>query len=265
MSMVGYLKKIVSSRRLFKINLIKTLAFNFIFFSFKEAMRLPVFVWGPLKIASTQGKIELSAPVKTGMFNLGVSDPVRSYASKSYFRLEGLLVLGDKVTIRRGMRIHIEPGATVTLEDHVFISDNNTLISKKKISIGKATVIGNNSTFMDTDFHYLMNTNTGEVKNATGEIFIGESNWIGGYCTIKKGSRTPKGTILVGPYSMIGKDYCGRIPEFCIIAGCPAKCVSEGYRMINNLERERAVLNWFEENETSFFCKSNPDKFCMPQ
>lgn len=268
MSIVDFVKVAYRRCRYLKINIIKTLAFNFIFFPFKQAIHLPVLVWGPLKIASSKGKIELlNSVAKFGMINLGISDPVRSYDCKSYFRLEGLLIIGDQVTIRRGMRIHIESSATVCLEDNIYIGDNNTLISKNRIIIGKATRIGNNTTFMDTDFHSIININTREVKLNYAPILIGENNWIGGWCTIKKGTQTPKGTIVAGPYSMVSKNYIGKIPEFSIIAGSPAKLLVDGMRRVNNIVSDKLIENHYKNNNENFKLSEDIDidKFCMPQ
>lgn len=197
----------------YRINLVKTLIFNFVFFPLRYAIRFPVLIWGKFKIDSFKGKIVLLHEPHFGMLKLGISDPVRSFGEKSFFSLHGLLILGDNVVIRKGMRILVKEKAELILSDNVYIGDCNTIISKKRITIGEATRIGNNTVFMDTDFHYIINTDTGIVKDNNKDIYIGENNWIGGNCIIKKGAVTPKGTILAGPFSMINKNYVGKINE----------------------------------------------------
>ena len=207
----------------------------------------------------------MSKKAHWGMLKLGLTDPVRSYGYSSFFNLNGKLIIGDNIIIRRGMRIEIDKNATLILEDNVFISDCTTIISKNTIKIGAATIIGNNTTFMDTDFHYVINTETGIVKPSNKEINIGINNWIGGNCIIKKGAKTPKGTILAGPFSMISKNYVGRISENSLLAGCPAKVVAENIRSINNNISNEIISNWFIVHDEPFKYLGDVESFCMPQ
>lgn len=214
-----------------------------------------------------KGRIIFTKPVHRGMLKIGITDAVRSYHNKSLLRINGTLLCGDCVTLRRGIAIEVTPEGCIELQDHVYIGDNNTIISKKKITIGYATRVGNSTTFMDTDFHYIVNTMTGDVKSSYGEIFIGENNWIGGNCIIKKGAHTPKGTILAGPYSMISKDYRGKINEYSIIGGSPAKLLIENMRRINNDKYQKILSDHFKKTNDvyCFGADKNFDEICLPQ
>lgn len=247
-----------------RINIIKTILFNFSFFPLHDAIKFPVLIWGKFKIASYKGKIETLVKPHRGMLKLGISDPVRSFSANSYLDLKGKLVIGDNVVIRRGMNIEIDTRATLILEDNVYIGDNNTIITKKNIKIGTATRVGNNTTFMDSDFHYVINTQTGIVKSVNKSINIGTNNWIGGNCIIKKGAITPKGTILAGPFSMISKNYVGKIPENCLIAGCPAKVIVENIRRVNNPDSDKLISEWFSNHDEPFLYKGDIESFCLP-
>lgn len=246
------------------VNLIKTLIFNFRFFSFKDAIKFPVIIRGPFKLKNKDGRIKTLSKVHFNMLQLGISDVVRSYDTKSLFCIRGELIIGDNVTIRRGMRIEIKKGACVVLDNNVYIGDCCTIISAKNIHIKEATRIGNNTTFMDTDFHYVINTKNKEVKKFSKEIEIGENNWIGGNCIIKKGAKTPKGTILAGPYSMISKNYIGLINDYSLIAGSPAKLIVENMRRINNTKSEKLLNEWYYHHDETFVCDEDIDNFCMP-
>lgn len=251
-------------KHIFQLNIFKTIIFNLVFFKLKDAIKFPVLIWGGFKIASYKGKINPLVPIKTGMLKLGISDPVRSYAQKSYFKLEGTLNIGKNIIIRRGMRIHIETTGNVTLENNIVIGDCPTIISKNNIKIQQATRIGNNTTFMDTDFHYIINTETKKIKNNTSPIIIGENNWIGGWCIIKKGTITPKGTIIAGPFSMVSKDYTSIIPEYCLIGGSPAKLIQQNLRRVNNIKNEHLLSDWFKTHNV-YICESEIENFCLPE
>ena len=56
--------------KLMKLNL-KTIYFNFHYFSFKTAVKLPVFISANSNILNLKGKIEIKGEIKTGMIELG--------------------------------------------------------------------------------------------------------------------------------------------------------------------------------------------------
>ncbi len=248
-----------------RVNIIKTIFANFYFLSFHEAIKFPILIYGPCRIQG-YGKIKLIGDIYRGMLKIGLSDPSRSCFDKTFLQIQGELICGKEVVIRRGGKIKVIFQSKLILDDYVYIGDNNTLISRREIHIGKATRIGNNTTFMDYDFHYLVNIATKSVRDYCDIIEIGENNWIGGWCTVKKGTKTPRGTILAGPYSMISKNYIGKIPEYSIIGGTPAKLIVEGMRRINNNSTQKMLSSYFKENTAVYqFPESvNLDHLCLP-
>lgn len=248
------------------INIAKTVYANFMFLPFSDAIKFPVLIYGPSRVLGKGEIVFIGKQLKRGQLKIGISDEVRSCFEKNYIEIEGRIECGENVVIRRGARIKILKNGVIRLTDNVYIGDNNTLISVNSICIGTGTRIGNNTTFMDTDFHYIINTQTRKVHKSNSPIEIGENNWIGGNCIVKKGAVTPKGTILAGPFSMIGKNYIGRIPEFCIIGGSPAKLIVENMRRINNDNVSRKLSRYFKENSEDFtFSESYKlDDLCMP-
>ena len=118
---------------------------------------------------------------------------------------------------------------------------------------------------MDTDFHYIVNTMENSIKDNNAPIEIGEQNWIGGNCTIKKGTRTPKGTIIAGPYSMVGKDYTSLIKEYSLMAGSPAKLLIENVRRVNNTESEKVLYEHFKKTTEQYIIPHDKiETFCLP-
>jgi acetyltransferase-like isoleucine patch superfamily enzyme len=244
-------------RRSSRLKLIQTVYINFRTLPFKEAIKIPVLIYGKTKFISLKGNILFSTNVCYGMLIIGDCDPIRSYDSVNLIDLEGDLMVDIGNVLRQGIKLRVAQNGKIVLNKNVFISDNNTIISNKLILFGANTRVGNNVTFMDTDFHYMVNVNTREIKNNVNSIIIGESNWIGGWCTIKKGTVTPKGTILAGPYSMMSKDYTKLIQENSIIGGSPAKLLVEGFRRISSLKSETLVGNYYASNSEMFTLDSN--------
>lgn len=250
-----------------RVNIVKTLLINILTLPLKEALKFPVIILGPCKIYCTNGQIIFSTPIKRGMLIIGSSDPFRSSFSKSFISIQGKLNIEEQVILRRGISLYIRPNAVLEIQKNTSIGHNCSIYCSDHISIGSSTSIGNNTTIMDTDFHYIINIKTRVVKNNHSAIIIGENNWIGSWCTIKKGVQTPKGTIVAGPYSMMDKNYIGRIPEYSIIAGSPAKLLVEGMRRVNNLRSELHIFNYYFSKDNSSYHLApvvDIDKFCMP-
>lgn len=249
-----------------RINFTATLIANLAFFPIKTALKFPIMIYGPCRLKNLSGEVVFERTMRTGMLKIGISDPVRSWNSKSFISITGKLMLGANVVLRRGVNLSIASNATLRLDSNVYIGDNNTIICKKDIWIKGAVRIGNNTTIMDSDFHYVVNVASREIKPADLPIVIGENCWIGGWCTIKKGTQIPKGTIVAGPYSMLGKKFIGKIPEFSLIAGSPAKLLVEGVRRVNNMHSENELNKHFAENTSNYVLSDNADldEFCMP-
>lgn len=248
-----------------RVNIIKTITINFLLLPIKQALHFPIIIYGPCKLGMLTGKVVFLSPIKKGLLKIGLSDPMRSYHSKSFVSIKGTLEIGKNIVLRRGINLFIEPQGHLSLKDDVFIGDNNTINSSKYIEFGCATRVGNNSVFMDTDFHYIINTATREVKKNKQPIIIGTNCWIGGWCTIKKGTQLPNRTIVAGPYSMVGKNYTNIIPEGSLIAGSPAKLLIKDIRRINNLRSEAFLTKYLSENNTYVLPDNeNIDTFCMP-
>ena len=265
---VTMLRKIVDHIVFNRMNLYKTLLINFVYLPFKDACRLPIWVRGKCKIAHIgKGKIIIKGQIKTGMVGIGNSDPVRSFYSKSFLDVQGVLEVEGGVILRRGINLSIMPTAVVRLDKGVVIGDNSTVISWDNIHLMRHTRIGNNLLMMDTDFHYVINRHTRMVKDNHAPIVIGENNWIGGWCVVKKGTQTPTGTIVAGPYTMIGKNYVGKIPEYSMLGGSPAKLIVEGIQRVENIETENVLKTYFQTNNQPFILLEKEDfkNFCTKQ
>ena len=249
-----------------RVNFVKTIAINIVYFPLKTALKFPIIIYGPCRLQKLSGQIIFDGEIKTGILKIGLSDPVRSWNSYSFISLDGKIHLGKQVILRRGINLQVSRDTLLNIEDNVSIGHNCTLIVHRQIYIGKGTSIGNNTTIMDSDFHYVVNLSSRMIKPASLPIIIGECNWIASWCTIKKGTQTPKGTIVAGPYSMLGKNYVGKIPEFSLIAGSPAKLLVEGVRRVNNMHSENELIKHFAKTSSNYVLPDDVDldEFCMP-
>jgi acetyltransferase-like isoleucine patch superfamily enzyme len=246
-----------------KINWLKTLVINFFLLPFNIARKLPIFIYGKCELGVLSGDVIFLEPPYKGMLKIGITDPFRSVESTSFIQIQGTIELGKQVVLRRGIHMHI--AGLLRLEDHVYIGDNNSICAGNQIRIGTGTRVGNNTTFIDTDFHYIVNIQNNSIKNNTSPVEIGAQNWIGGNCIIKKGTKTPKGTIIAGPYSMTSKDYTQIIEEYSLIAGSPAKILIKNVRRVNNIQSEKVLYEHFKNTTEQYIV--SPDEFetfCLP-
>jgi acetyltransferase-like isoleucine patch superfamily enzyme len=249
-----------------RVNVIKTVYFNLRTLPLKQALKIPILLYGKTEILSSQGTVEIIGGIHYGVLRLGIMDPTRSYGAISTISLKGLLRVSSGTVLRQGIRLQIGMNAIVTLKENVYIGDNNTIISEKNITIGENTRVANNVVFMDTDIHYIINVQNGEVKDNKGSIEIGAGNWIGSWSTIKKNTKTPNYVIVSGPYSMLSKDYSKIVNEYSIIGGCPAKLITEGFRRINNEKSERLLSEHYLRGDNIFTLQESVgvDYFCVP-
>lgn len=126
--------------------------------------------------------------------------------------------------LSRGLKshIHLASDARVTIGNNVGIS-SVTLWSKKEITIGDNTIIGANTTIIDTDAHPLFAKDrlVDLGKGAkVAPILIGNSVFIGSNCIILKGVSIGNRSIIAAG-SIVTKD----IPDDCIAGGNPAKVI----------------------------------------
>lgn len=180
---VGSLLKLIK-----KVNIWKTIYFNFHYFPFKTALRMPFFIYNRTELYKMQGKIILEVParpglVKFGSHGLGTQDLLYS---RTMWEVMGTLVIKGKASIGRGSKISVGRDATLTLGDNFMSTGNSEIICQKEVTFGKDCLLSWDILIMDTDFHKVLNKE-GEIINNPRPINIGNHVWIGCRNTILKG------------------------------------------------------------------------------
>ncbi len=248
-----------------RLNILKTIYVNLRCFSLPVALRFPIFIYGKCKVISLKGEIKIAGEIKKGTIKIGVSDPLRSLNSISTIKIAGKIIFGNNVVLRRGITLGCEFNSVINIGRHTYIGDNVTILSHLNITFGNYVRVANNTTFMDSDIHFMLNVDTNEIKYNRQSILIGNNNWIGSWVTVKKGAITPDFTIVVGPYSMLSKDYRSILPPYSIIGGVPAKLITSGLRRIDNNSSELLLNNYYAtSNKTFVLDKLEIESFCLP-
>lgn len=248
----GYLK--LFSR----INILKTLYFNFKMLPLKEALKLPFLFFGKVDFGPLSGSIVISSPVRMGIFRWGMVND--GFAPSKMF---SQFSLGKQACLEIYGRVDVGCGVVFRISGHLTMSNNSFIGSKgivacsHKISLGECARIGFGSVLMDTNHHFVIHG--GCARRKEGTIVIGNYCWVGNSCTVSKGCILPDNTIVAAK-SFIAKDYteCG---EYCLLVGSPAKMKQTDVRRLYDIRLEQSILNYFDlHKDAEIYCLSKEER-----
>ena len=233
-----------------RLNPFATLYINFRTLPFSVACKFPVYVYGRVKFYNLSGKIVINAPIKKGMIKFGVA---QGYFTAPKRGAMILLSSGSKLIFNGPCKfdcdyaIRITDGGVVSIGAYIGFGSDTKIYAENSITIGDYCRIPFGSCFMDTNYHYTINTQDGTVHAKNAPIAIGKYNWIGNTCTIMKGARTPDGAVIASK-SFLNKDFVklGNGTENIVIAGAPARIVSGNCSRILSSEMEDNLNEWFK-------------------
>lgn len=184
-------------KKLFSLNIVKTLYVNFYYFPFKTALKFPIFIYGNVKLSQIAGKITVNTPVRSGLLTIGKQNiGTLDYKHvRSIWEVRGEVILDGKVSLGSGSRISVASDAVLRFGDNFSISGNSSLVCQKDISFGNDCLLSWDILIMDSDFHKILNMQ-GETVNAPSPIRIGNHVWIGCRSTILKGVQVADHSVI---------------------------------------------------------------------
>ena len=174
---------------LWKLNLYKTIIFNFHYFPKKTAFKFPVYIYKHTSLYRLKGAIIIDAPIKTGMLCVGEHGvgTIDSHYARTIWDIYGVVCIRGKANIGRGSKISVGMNAILTLGNNFIITGNSEIISENAISFGNDCILSWDILIMDTDFHKIHYKNAKEIINKPKPIQIGSHVWIGCRTSILKG------------------------------------------------------------------------------
>lgn len=228
-------------------NLPKTIYFNIAVFGIKDALRLPVFLFGRVHLEGLhRGCVELQQ-IRTGGVRIGGGwfTELCGYSNRfeSFVRIKGKLILGEDVVFHQGVVISVVKNATLRIGNNVRFNERVTIHSKNSITIGDKCRFGWNVQILDTGFHYMINKGKLAYRNAP--VVMEHNVWVANGVSIMKGTYLPAYTV-VASNSLVNKNF-GEIGEHCLIGGIPAKIITNGVERL--LLRDSEVDNLFGSPE----------------
>jgi len=123
--------------------------------------------------------------------------------------------------------VRFENQYNIYIGEHGFIYPEAVISACKscKICIGNNVLIGPYTMIISFDHSYKIKNKL--IKDSgihCADIFIGNDVWIGGHCSILRGSNIPDGCVI-GAGSIITR-HC-KLNPYCAYAGNPLKLIAE--------------------------------------
>ena len=217
----------------------------------KQALKLPLFVYGKVTFASLRGRIIFDCPhVKRGMVKMGRhQDDYILHSKRQLLRLDkdGSIVIKGYCSIASDFLFKITTG-TLVLGDRVWIGQGVCIDCNERIEIGDCTSITYSTVLSDSNHHFVIDANK-VVRRMSKPIALGKYNWIGNNSIIDKGSVTTDYSIVTHG-SLLNKNYriLSGTEDSLLLAGTPAKILNKGLRRIFESTNEKELKEYFKIN-----------------
>ncbi len=224
------------------VNWIKTLYFNFKKLPFKIAIKLPIYFYGSVKFTSLKGAVKIEAPLKRGMVGFGQPYEMnKSSKGVSELYLSGVMVFKGHVQFGKGYFVYIGGNAYSEFGNMSSIGTNGKLICVDKVFMGDYARVGSESQIIDTNFHQMINTLSGEKYAISNPIYIGDFNYVGSRVSIMSKTKTPN-YCTIASNSVCNTDYIP-LGTNILIGGIPSKLLK--INISRDWEGERENLDKF--------------------
>lgn len=226
---MNYLK----SKR-FWIALIPSILFDFRYLPFKQAIKLPVWVY-KMRLLSQRGIISIESDrIYSGMIQLGFPRCATYPNNGITWRNRGKVVFKGSCKIGNDCYVIVGKQGILTFGDDFKANAGIKIVSECSITFGNHTRFGWGGIMMDTNFHPLYDIEKKKYKRAFSPIVIGDYNWFGLQCYIMHGVHTPERCIF-GARSVVTRG--GQFESYCVHGGSPIHVISRN--VMRDYEHDR--------------------------
>lgn len=210
--------------------------FNFKMLPFRQAIKFPFDFYGKIRFRELDGKIVINAPVRRGMVEIGHAESVIFPKEECIICIRGKVSFSGQMSIGSGSCIELGKDSVVSFGDDVMFLPRTRMLIRKGLTVGDHVRFSWEGQVFDSNFHYMRNVNTGEIKDINRPVAIGNHVWCGNRVTLNKGTQLPDYSI-VASNSLVNKNFAKEGKTHITLAGQPAKIVAEGYeRIFESLE-----------------------------
>lgn len=198
----------------------KSFYFNLKMFGFRRACTFPVVLSKNVLLEDISGEVILKNPKPFGVrIGFGHTDIYSWKNEKTIIKNSGKIIFEGKSKLGFGSAISNE--GNLEIGDNFSISFRGKIICRKKIKIGKNSLMAWDTLIMDTDHHPIFE---GDKRiNDDKEIIIGEKNWIGAKSTVLKGVKLGNNNVIALG-AIVTKEF---IVNNKVIGGAPARILKE--------------------------------------
>lgn len=237
------------------LNVFATIYFNFKMFPFRQAIRMPFYMYGKWTFKILEGSIIVKgSKIRTGMHRLGLDtaggffSPARSCLA---IHKDATFIIHPSVRIAQGVSITIQRGATLEAKEGCVISDNVKIICTSRVTIGENTRLAWETQLIDSNFHYTYNGDKRIVRRRSVPVYLAANCWFGNRCSIMPGTVTDEGCVFASG-SLANKDYVAQgVKPHSLLAGTPAKFVAENIYRVWDEEKESKLNDFFEQSDAN--------------
>ncbi len=237
------------------LNPLATIYLNLRSFPLRQALRLPMFVYGRPKFYALSGAMRIEgSPVRPGMirFNRTFSGAPSNMAVRSEIKNTGTIVFRGPAQFGTGDKICVVSGATLTFGSDFRMSDMINIGCHREIRIGSMVRVAHRCQIFDSNYHFIANLRDGTVPRCAKRVRIGRGCWICNSTTITGGTVLPNYSI-VASNSLVSKDFSSALSG-SMFGGIPARpIVSAGLRRINNPDLEAHLHAFYADTPDGIY------------
>lgn len=200
-------------------NWLATLRLNYKVEGWKGVIRMPIKVYGPLKL-SLAGTIIL--PPHSTRNTVIINSEHEDYTAasgKSELKIHGTWKVGGFLRLGPDTCIIIEKNASLETGTDTYLGRDTQIHCSNHIHIG-SNVFAGEAYICDSSIHPIVSS--GIEKNILGEVMIGDGTYLGFRTTLLKGTVIPIGSV-VGSGAVCSSDFSKSGTEKLFICGNPAQ------------------------------------------
>lgn len=224
----------------FKVNVFKTIYYNFKAFPLRIAKYLPIVI-GKNVTVDKIGHIEIEGDILPGMISIALLKCIgwENNKENTIIHNEGLIVFKGRIKIHPGAKIYTKNGAKLSFGGSNTIGSCTRLLCYKCITIGEKSGCSWDCEIFDTDFHFLFDMMSNTPLKRTIPVKIGNSVFIGNSSCICKGVKIPDGCVI-SSWTKVISSFTKEGTNL-LIMGNPARVVDRGYRMASGVKEEAEI------------------------
>lgn len=171
--MYALLRLIMKTYRKYHFHVWKTLVVNFKLLPFKQAIHLPIVIYGKTQLIISNSSVKLLCSPRFGIVKFAKNHEYfyPTPAPSLLFMINGTMVLEGDVQFSSGCTLRIKDGI-LQLGENVCFSGGCKILCNNRIFIRAYSQFAFDCVCCDTNFHYILQKD-GLVKDCVGIIEVG--------------------------------------------------------------------------------------------